>query len=189
MTQWNEAVAVLAVRIEFFERRRKPGGGPHPYRLSLMRVAGNVGVAEGYVHRIACDCGSVYGKVRFFVRSPVDSHSEVAAPDFSAGLPLKAQCQRRLLPALLHLRGYEHPVAIDYLRTGSPGCAHARTRRRGRPFPAAFPIISTEPAVSMRRRHRLVLRTVLPIPKPQVSHQSAGEKPHFGSTAVVEWQP
>lgn len=65
-----------------------------PDEFAVVRVAGNIGIAEGDVNRIRGDRRSVHGQVGLLVSSLVDTQPEVVPPQFLAGVSIEAECQQ-----------------------------------------------------------------------------------------------
>src|SRR4051812_46080857 len=89
-----------------------------PDQLAVMRVAGDVRIAEGDIDRILSDGRRVDGQIRLFVGSLVHAETEVMPPQFLACASIKAQRQQGFL--VFEMRRDEYPVAIHDGRTGSP---------------------------------------------------------------------
>ena len=89
-----------------------------PDQLAVVRVAGDVRIAEGDVNGILGDGGRVDGQVRLFVGALVHAEAEVVSPKFLAVLSIKAERQQGFL--VFQVGSDEHPVAVHDGRTGSP---------------------------------------------------------------------
>ena len=61
-----------------------------PDQLAVVRVAGDVRVAEGDVYGILGDGGRIDGEVGFLVRPLIHAQAEVMPPQFLAGVSIES---------------------------------------------------------------------------------------------------
>src|SRR5687768_186927 len=64
-----------------------------PDQVAIVRIAGNVGVAEGDIDGVRCDGRRVDREVRLFMRSLIDPQTEVMPPQLIAVRSIQANEQ------------------------------------------------------------------------------------------------